>query len=429
MPEGPRSSIAGAVRRIIGGEPPIAIRLYDGGRLGPPEAPATIVVRSPEAIRRIVTAPGELGLGRAYVAGDLDVEGDVFAALAALRERLPAARIDVRGLLALARLAGTGGVRRLPPPPEEARLSGRRHSRERDAAAISHHYDVSNRFFELVLGPSMTYSCAVWERPDVTLEQAQAAKHELICRKLGLAEGMRLLDVGCGWGSMAMHAARAHGVRAVGVTLSVRQAEWAEKAVAEAGLADRVEIRLQDYRDVRDGPFDAISSIGMFEHVGLANLGTYFGRLGSLLRPGGRLLNHGIARPARRGGRTRRGVPVTPPRLRRNSFVDRYVFPDGELQEVGSAISVLQGRGLEVRHLENLREHYALTLRAWVANLEANWDEAVAEVGPGRARIWRLYMAASALNFEAASIQVHQILAVRNDRGRGGLALRPRFEG
>jgi cyclopropane-fatty-acyl-phospholipid synthase len=229
---------------------------------------------------------------------------------------------------------------------------------------------------------------------------------------------MRLLDVGCGWGGMVLHAAATHGVRAVGVTVSRRQAEWAEKAVAEAGLADRVEIRYQDYRDVRDGPFDAISSIGMFEHVGLSQLRVYFGGLRRLLRPGGRLLNHAIARPPN-AGRTR---------FQPNSFIDRYVFPDGELHEVGSVVSTMQGTGFEVRHVESLREHYALTLRAWVSNLEASWDEAVAEVGPGRARVWRLYMAASALNFEAGRTQVHQVLAVRSDGGRSGLPLRPRFE-
>jgi cyclopropane-fatty-acyl-phospholipid synthase len=272
-----------------------------------------------------------------------------------------------------------------------------------------------------VLGPSMTYSCAVWERPapDVTLEDAQAEKVELVCHKLALEPGMRLLDVGCGWGGMVLHAAANHGVRAVGVTLSRRQAEWAEKAVAEAGLADRVEIRYQDYRDVRDGPFDAISSIGMFEHVGLSQLGVYFGGLRRLLRPGGRLLNHGISRPPN-AGRTR---------FRPNGFIDRYVFPDGELHEVGSVVSTIQRSGLEVRHLESLREHYALTLRAWVRNLEASWDDAVAEVGSGRARVWRLYMAASALNFEAGRTQVHQVLAVRLDGGRSGVPLRPRFEG
>lgn len=415
--------MARALEAVLGPDLPIAVRAYDGSRLGPDDAPATILVRSPAVFQRMLTAPGELGLGRAYVSGELDVQGDLYAALRELRERVPDVRaFDRRRWAEVLRLVGSDvvrrGVRRLPTPPEEARLRGRRHSKARDAAAIAHHYDVSNAFYRIVLGPSMTYSCAVWERPDATLEDAQAAKYELVCRKLGLEPGMRLLDVGCGWGGMALHAATHHGVHAVGVTLSRRQAEWASKAVAEAGVPDRVEIRHQDYRDVRDGPFDAISSIGMFEHVGLSQLEVYVRGLRRLLRPGGRLLNHGISRPPN-AGRTR---------FRRNSFIDRYVFPDGELHEVGAVVSAIQGRGLEVRHVESLREHYALTLRAWVRNLEESWDEAVAEVGPGRARVWRLYMAASALNFEAGSTQVHQVLAVRADRGRSGLPLRPRFE-
>jgi cyclopropane-fatty-acyl-phospholipid synthase len=416
-------TVASALEAVLGPDLPIAVRAYDGSRLGPADAPATLLIRSPNVFRRLISAPGELGLGRAYVSGELDVEGDLYAALAALRDRIPSLRAfgarrwaDVLGLAGSSVLRS--GLRPLPIPREEARLRGVRHSKERDAASIAHHYDVSNAFYRIVLGPSMTYSCAVWERPDVTLEQAQAAKYELVCRKLGLGPGTRLLDVGCGWGGMVVHAAANHGVRAVGVTLSRRQAEWAEKAVADAGLADRVEIRYQDYRDVRDGPFDAVSSIGMFEHVGLSQLRTYFGGIRRLLRPGGRLLNHGIGRPPN-AGRTR---------FRPNSFIDRYVFPDGELHEVGSVVSTIQRSGLEVRHLESLREHYALTLRAWVRNLEAGWDEAVAEVGPGRARVWRLYMAASALNFEAGRTQVHQVLAVKPDRGRSGLPLRPRFE-
>jgi cyclopropane-fatty-acyl-phospholipid synthase len=416
-------TVARTLAAALGPDLPIAVRAYDGSRLGPADAPATLLVRSPNVFRRLVTAPGELGLGRSYVAGELDVEGDLYAALSALRDRIP----DVRRFTAqqwadTLALAGTSllrtGLRPLPVPPEEARLRGVRHSKQRDAAAIAHHYDVSNAFYRLVLGPSMTYSCAVWERTDVTLEQAQAAKYELLCRKLGLEPGMRLLDIGCGWGGMVLHAAANHGVRAVGVTLSRRQTEWAEKAVAEAGLADRVEIRYQDYRDVSDGPFDAISSIGMFEHVGLSQLRTYFGGVRRLLRPGGRLLNHGISRPPN-AGRTR---------FRPRSFIDRYVFPDGELHEVGAVVSTIQRSGLEVRHVESLREHYALTLRAWVRNLDASWDEAVAEVGPGRARVWRLYMAASALNFEAGRTQVHQVLAVKLDRGGSRMVLRPRFE-
>jgi len=270
-----------------------------------------------------------------------------------------------------------------------------------------------------VLGPSLTYSCAVWHDPDDTLEAAQANKYELICRKLDLRPGMRLLDVGCGWGGMVMHAAQNHGVQAVGITISRQQAELAEKRVAEAGLSDQVQIRVQDYREVADGPYDGISSIGMFEHVGEARLAEYFECLRRLVRPEGRLLNHGISRPAR-GEKAR---------LPRRSFINRYVFPDGELHEVGRVISITQDAGFEVRHVESLREHYALTLRRWVANLEAHWDEAVSEVGAPRARVWRLYMAASAVNFEAGRSQVHQVLSVPREPGAlSGLPLRPVFE-
>jgi cyclopropane-fatty-acyl-phospholipid synthase len=314
----------------------------------------------------------------------------------------------------LVRELGVSQLRPLAPPAEEARLRGRRHTKERDAAAVRHHYDVSNEFYRMVLGPSLTYSCAVFNSEQDTLETAQAAKHELVCAKLGVSQGDRLLDVGCGWGSMVLHAAERHGGRCVGVTLSPAQADLAGKRVAEAGVAGVVDIRIEDYRDVRDGPFDVISSIGMFEHVGESRLAEYFGRLRQLLRPGGRLLNHGISRP-----------PGHRARLARGSFVDRYVFPDGELHEVGRVVSVMQRAGFEVRHLESLREHYALTLRRWVANLEASWDAAVAEVGRARARIWRLYMAASAINFEAGRTQVHQILAVPSEGGRSGMALRP----
>src|ERR671936_443682 len=373
---------------IFGRDLPVRIECYDGSAIGPDDAPASVVIGSPRVLRRVATAPGELGFARAYVAGELDVRGDILFALAELRRRVEQVRLTPQQWLTVLRAVG--------------------------AAAISHHYDVSNAFYRSILGPSMTYSCAVWPSADATLEQAQEAKYELISRKLGLKEGIRLLDVGCGWGGMAMHAAIHHGVHAVGVTISRRQAEWAEKAVADAGLSDRVEIRVQDYRDVRDGPFDAISPIGMFEHVGLAQLRKSFERLYALLRPEGRLLNHGISRP-----------PSGRARFARRSFIDRYVFPDGELLEVGSVVSAIQRSRFEVRHVEGLREHYALTLRSWVGNLERRWDEAVAEVGPTRARIWRLYMAGAALNFEAGRTQVHQVLAVKAPGGGAGLALRP----
>jgi len=408
--------VADLIRRVVGPEPPVAFQAYDGSRIGPVEAPATVVIRTPDALRRIITAPGELGLGRAYVAGDADIEGDIYSVLR-LKDDLPSIKLGASEVVAALQLVGISGLRPLTPPPEEARLRGWRHSKARDAAAISHHYDVSNDFYRLVLGDAMTYSCAVWTSLDSTLADAQAAKHELICRKLDLRPGMRLLDVGCGWGSMLMHAARYHGVEAVGVTISERQVEGARHRVEDAGLSDRVEIRLQDYREVTDGPYDAISSVGMFEHVGAAKLLEYFTKMHALLRPAGRFLNHGISRPP--GGRSR---------FRRRGFIERYVFPDGELHEVGSVVSAIQQAGFEVRDVESLREHYALTLRAWVANLESNWDEAVAEVGEGRARVWRIYMAGCAVGFEDGGIQIHQSLAVRTDKGRSGMALRRDWE-
>jgi cyclopropane-fatty-acyl-phospholipid synthase len=413
-------ALAPIIESMLGTDLPVAVRAYDGSSIGPPDPPATIYVRSPDALRRIITAPGELGFARAYVAGDIDLEGDIFAGLA-LRDRLPDVKLHVPQLLAMLRELGWQNLRPLPAPPEEARLHGRRHSVARDRAAISHHYDVSNDFYRLFLGPSLTYSCAVFSSESTSLEDAQASKYELVSRKLDLQPDMRLLDVGCGWAGMVMHAAQHHGVNAVGVTVSSRQVELGSKRVAEAGLADRVQIRNQDYRLVNDGPFDAISSIGMFEHVGEARLSEYFGRLYDLLPPGGRLLNHGISRPPAADGKTS-------PKFSRGSFIDRYVFPDGELHEVGRVVSIVQQAGFEVRHVESLREHYAKTLRHWVANLEAHWDEAVELVGQARARIWRLYMAASAVNFEANRTQIHQVLADKPDRGRSGMPLRPTWD-
>lgn len=422
------SSVANRVgdvlRTLLGDDPRIRIRLWDGSVLGRPSG-TELVVRSPDAFRRLLYAPGELGLGRAYVAGDIDVDGDIFDALAlrdglAPRDRPARLRLSPATWIKLALTARELGAlgRPLPPPPEEARLRGRLHSKQRDAAAIAHHYDVSNDFYRLVLGETMTYSCAFFETESVSLDDAQRAKYELICRKLALRPGMRLLDVGCGWAGMVMHAAQNHGVEAVGVTISRAQRDLAEKRVVDAGLADRVEIRLQDYRDVADGPYDAISSIGMFEHVGLARLSDYFSNLFRLLAPRGLMLNHAISRPSGRAS------------LDKNSFAARYVFPDGELHEVGTVVTAMQEVGFEVRDVESLREHYALTLRAWVRNLERDWDDALRLVGAARARIWRLYMAASALNFEAGRISVHQVLGVKRDaEGSSGFPLvsRPFF--
>ena len=275
---------------------------------------------------------------------------------------------------------------------------------------MRHHYDVSNDFCALVLGPSMTYSCARFAPGADTLEAAQASKHELVCRKLGLPDtpSARILDVGCGWGSLALHAARHHGARVVGVTLSPAQAQSARDRVAAAGLGSQVEIRLQDYRDVRDGPYDGIASVGMFEHVGSARSAEYFGVMRRLLAPEGRLLNHAIS-------------SVGGSRIGPRSFIGRYVFPDGELIDVGRVVLAMEEGGFEVRDVESLREHYARTLQTWVRNLERHWDAAVAEVGVRRARVWRLYMAASANGFEDGGISVHQVLGVvpRSDGSSG----------
>ncbi|MEV6550171.1 cyclopropane-fatty-acyl-phospholipid synthase family protein [Streptomyces sp. NPDC051597] len=413
---------------LLGEELPVRVRAWDGSEAGPPDAPV-LVLRHRRALRRLLWKPGELGLARAWVAGELDIEGDLYRALDLMagllwdRGRGPGRAVhpvrDPRLRAAARELLRLGGPLPPPAPPAEElrRRTGPLHTRRRDRQAVSHHYDVGNAFYELVLGPSMVYSCAYWEHPGATLEQAQHDKLELVCRKLGLGGGDRLLDVGCGWGSMALHAARHHGARVVGITLSAEQAAYARKRVAEEGLADRVEIRVQDYRDVSDGPYDAISSIGMAEHVGSARYREYADDLYALLKEGGRLLNHQIAR---RPEGDEAGYHV-------DAFIDAYVFPDGELAPLGRTLATLEDAGFEARDVEALREHYALTLRHWVANLEADRPRAAELTSPGRARVWRLYMAACALSFEHNRIGVNQILAVKTARGgASGMPLRAR---
>ena len=393
------------VHALLGDPPPLRIELWDGSSIGPPDGGAgTLRVHSPDAFRRLLWSPNELGLARAYVVGDLDADGDIFELVAAVRGCMPEDRGELLRLMPTAlRTARRLGVLRrpLPPPPEEARLHGGRHSLRRDAAAIEHHYDVGNDFYRLVLGPSMTYSCARFVDEATDLTAAQRAKHDLICRKLGLdmIRGGRLLDVGCGWGSMAIHAATHYDVSVVGITISEAQAALARQRIAEAGLTDRVEIRLQDYRGIGTETFDAISSIGMSEHVGHGNLARYYEVLHAALRPTGRLLNHAIS-------------SVGGSKLGRSSFLGRYVFPDGELIDVGESVLAMERAGFEVRDVESLREHYVRTLRAWVANLETAWDEALAMVGEARARIWRLYMAGSAIGFTDNGVALHQVLGV-----------------
>jgi cyclopropane-fatty-acyl-phospholipid synthase len=404
-------TVAPLIEAFLGPKPPVRIELWDGSVIDEAgaDSPGTLRVNSVAALRRVLWSPNELGLGRAYVAGDLDVDGDLMRMVEVLRDATPkdlrfgpAAAVKA---VDAARRAGVIG-RPLPPPPEEAQLKGWRHSLRRDADAISHHYDVGNDFYRIVLGPSMTYSCARFaSNPDsgasATLEEAQAAKHDLVARKLGLHErsGMRLLDVGCGWGSMAIHAAATYGAQVVGITISREQAELARKRVGEAGVGDLVEIRLQDYRELGGETFDAVSSIGMAEHVGASKIDRYFECLRRAIVPTGRLLNHAIS-------------SIGGSKLGRHSFVGRYVFPDGELMDVGDTVLAMERAGFEVRDVESLREHYAQTLKAWVANLEARWDEAVATAGVARARIWRLYMTGSAVGFTDGGVSIHQVLGV-----------------
>jgi cyclopropane-fatty-acyl-phospholipid synthase len=413
-----QTPIAEVMARVVGHGLPIAFQGYDGSRAGATEAVTTISLRDPRALNYLATAPGELGLARAYVAGYLDVDGDTLETLTLL------ARDSVGSLTPLERLQvlrelGPKVLRPLAPPPEEVRPGlwwGLRHSLDRDSKAISHHYDVSNKFYEWILGPSMAYTCAVYPGPDASLEEAQEEKVDLVCRKLDLQPGQRLLDVGCGWGTMVVHAAEHYGVRVIGVTLSRQQAEYGQKRIADLGLSDRAEIRYLDYRHVTESGFDAISSIGLTEHIGAKNLPSYAAFLAGKLKPQGRLLNHCITRPT-----TTAAVKAS------RGFINRYVFPDGEIEAVGTIVSAIQDAGLEVRHEENLREHYARTCAAWSANLDAHWDEAVAEVGEGRARVWRLYLAGSSLGFNQRRIELHQVLAVKTVDGEAGMPLRPDF--
>lgn len=401
-------TIGELVDEITGGTMGVRFTAYDGSCSGPADATLGLHLRTPRGLAFLATAPGDLGLARAYVAGDLDATGvhpgdpyELLAALSSLRFEKP----TPSAALTVARLLGVRGLLPPEPPPQERlprwrrTVHGLRHSRRRDAEAISHHYDVSNRFYEMVLGPSMTYTCAVYPTPEATLEAAQENKYRLVFDKLALSPGDRLLDIGCGWGGMVRYAAR-QGVRTLGVTLSRQQADWAQKQIAEDGLSDLAEVRYADYRSVTETGFDAVSSIGLTEHVGVQNYPSYLEFIRERLRPGGLLLNHCITRPHNQHQET-------------GAFIDRYVFPDGELTGSGRIITEAQNAGLEVLHSENLRQHYALTLAAWCRNLVDNWDECVAEVGPGTARVWGLYMAGSRLGFEQNTIQLHHVLALR----------------
>ncbi|HEX5727871.1 class I SAM-dependent methyltransferase [Microbacterium sp.] len=416
-------SLAEVLELFAGRRLPLRFSAYDGSSAGPADAPFGLDLKTPRGTTYLATGFGDLGLARAYIAGDLDIHGvhpgDPYELLKALSENLEFKRPPARVMTSIVRSIGIEHLRPIAPPPQEVparwrRIAGgMRHSKSRDADAIHHHYDVSNTFYEWVLGPSMTYTCACYPSAHASLDEAQENKYRLVFEKLRLKPGDRLLDVGCGWGGMVRHAAR-RGVKATGVTLSREQTGWAHQAIADEGLGELAEVRHGDYRDITEDGFDAVSSIGLLEHIGVRNYPSYFRFLQSRMRPGGLLLNHCITRSDNRTEPSARG------------FIDRYVFPDGELTGSGRIISEAQDAGLEVLHEENLRSHYAMTLRDWCANLVEHWDDAVAEVGLPAAKVWGLYMAGSRLAFERGGIQLHQVLAFNpDDRGGGNLPLRP----
>jgi cyclopropane-fatty-acyl-phospholipid synthase len=376
---------------------PFSVDFWDGSQLPSTNgAGPRFAVRSPAAFAHALRAPGQLGLGRAYVSGELDVD-DVDAALDLLDSWQPPSldrSARTRLALAAARAAGL----RLPPKPPRAELRprGRRHSRERDERAVRHHYDLPAEFFELFLGPSMTYSCAVFSRGATTLEEAQETKLELVCTKLDLQPGQRVLDIGCGWGSFALHAAARHGVHVVGITLSPPQAERGRRKAEELGLADRVDIRVADYRELTDEPFDAVASIGMVEHVGANQIDLYARQVARMVKPGGRILNHGIAR-------LRHTDPEAGP------FSERYVFPDAAPLHLSRIQLALERAGIVTEHVEGFAGDYATTLRHWAANLDSHLDRATQLAGPERIRVWRLYLRAARRGFESGFTSIYQV--------------------
>ncbi|MGE2816515.1 class I SAM-dependent methyltransferase [Mycobacterium heidelbergense] len=398
--------LADLLRTTAGVDPPVRIRAWDGSEIGPDDGPV-LVLRSRRALRRLLWRPGELGLARAYVTGDIDVEGDLTDGLrrawrlARARKRAGATiPPQARALAALhaARLGAIG------PPPKapasEARLSGRLHTRRRDRAVIAHHYDLSNDFYRLLLDEHMAYSSAYFTRPGQSLHDAQTAKLDMICRKLDLKAGMRLLDVGCGWGSLILHAAQRCGVRAVGITLSAQQRDFTLARAAERGLADSVEVRLQDYRDLSDETFDAVASVEMGEHVGERLYPSYVAILDRALRPGGRLL---LQQMSRRADSAPGG----------GAFIEAYIAPDMHMRPLWQTLRCLQDAGLEIRSVAAMREHYARTAEHWLKTLDSRFDEFMALQGEEVARVWRLYLAGGGLAFEEGRMGVDQILAAK----------------
>ncbi|WP_395658987.1 class I SAM-dependent methyltransferase [Nocardioides sp.] len=407
---GVATTLAEAVEPFVGGELPVRLVAWDGSEAGPADAPV-VELRSPDAVRRLLWRPGELGAAQAYVTGELEVHGDLDTALThafdVARERgLTARRPSIPDLVrAVAAALGTGALGTPPPAPaSQARVRGRLHSLVRDRRAISHHYDLSNEFYELVLDPSMAYSCAFFADEATTLEEAQAAKLDLVCTKLGLEPGMRMLDVGCGWGSLSLHAAEHYGAQVVGLTISAQQQAFIEKRVADRGLTDRVEVRLQDYREVPgaadDGAgFDAVGSLEMGEHVGERNYPTYASVLRRAVRPGGRVLVQQMSRPGKHPG----GGP----------FIESFIAPDMHMRPLGDTVALLERGGLEVRGVQAMREHYVQTVAGWLENFESNVDRLTELVGEEVVRVWRLYLVGGSMAFRDGRMGVDQILMER----------------
>jgi len=380
---------------------PFTIRFWDGSTIPSTTGDGPVFeIRSPRAVGYVLSAPGQLGVGRAYVMGEIEPD-DMEKALQVVNTwRPPPLDRKTQARLALAALRA-GGIQKPPPPPAaELRPKGRRHSMARDQRAVRHHYDVSNDFFAHFLDESMTYSCAVWDRGATTLEEAQAEKLDMVCRKLELKEGDYVLDIGCGWGSFAIHAAREYGARVLGITLSPPQAELARERAKEAGVDDKVQFEVRDYRELPQQEFDAVSSIGMVEHVGSRNIDAYMANILRVLKPGGRLLNHGIAR-------TRHDIPEAGP------FSERYVFPDGAPLHLSRVITAMERAVLRIDHVEALHGQYERTLQAWIDNLESDLPKAIRLAGEERVRVWRLYLRAARAGFEARRMTVFQVRATR----------------
>lgn len=416
------SALASLMRPLVGSELPVRLRAWDGSEAGPAGAPV-LHIANRKALRRLLWQPDELGIAQAYITGELDVPGGAAELAEGLQLVWQHARGTGAGPISLStkqkltaaglalRLGALG--RRPTVPSTQAKLTGTLHTRARDRAAIAHHYDLSNEFYGLILDESMAYSSGYYERADSTLAEAQRAKLDLICRKLDLQPGMRLLDVGCGWGSLSLHAAEHYGARVLGVTISTQQHEFISKQIAERNLGDRVEVRVQDYREVREEPFDAVSSIEMGEHVGQHNYPTYAGVLFGHLKPGGRLL---LQQMSRHAGTAPGG----------GAFIENYIAPDMHMRPLSETLGFLEQAGFEIRDVQALREHYVRTVQDWLDRFEGSYADAVAMVGEEMARVWRLYLVGGGLSFEEGRMGVDQILAVRTDeRGESGLPLTP----